>query len=76
MAFVERAKANTFPTTTYKNTFPFSPAHMATFWDTASLKTDLTKVINQFTVEVLLETVKAKTGQPACCNLWLCKLSP
>lgn len=62
MAFVERAKIRTTTTTTYKNTFP---AHMATFWDTASVKTDLKKIINQFTEEVLLETVKAKTGQPA-----------
>lgn len=72
MAFVERAKSSTTTTTTYKKTFPFSPAQMATFWDTASLKTELKKVINQFTEEVLLETVKAKTGQPAWCKLLLC----
>ena len=76
MAFVERAKGSTSSTTTYKNTFPFSPAHMVTLGDTASLKTNLKKVINQFTDEVLLETVKAKTGQPVWCTLWLCKWAP
>ena len=66
MAFVERAKSSTTCTTTYKGTFPFSSANMDAFWDTASLKTSLKRVIAQFAEDVLLKTIEAKTGK---CNL-------
>ena len=67
MAFVERSKSKTTCTTTYKSTFPFSSANTDAFWDTVSLKNSLKSIITQFAEEVLLKSIKAKTGQPVWC---------